>query len=367
MQKDPTGRRPPGAAARARVTLRDVAREAGVSYATASRAIHPGSRKVNEAARDRVLAVALRLNYTPHFPAQAVARGSTATVALAVSDIADPYFSLLAAGARAAADEAGLTLTLAMSGRDPGRELDIVRRLRGQRPRVIVVAGSRVAESPHREALVEELRAFERGGGRVALISQPDLPFPTVSLDNRDAGRQLAVALAERGYRRVAVISGPAGLRTSADRVEGLARGAADAGIALAQRDVVEGEFTREGGHAGALALVERGLGGIDAIVAVTDVMAVGAMSALRDAGVVPGRDVGVAGFDDIPMAVDVTPELTTVAAPLGPMGARAVRLALAGPAAPMTETAVTGVVLRASTPGPGQSGLSDLSGLSGV
>jgi LacI family transcriptional regulator len=298
-----------------------------------------------------VLAAAAKLNYIPNFPAQAVARGSTLTVALVVSDVVDPYSSSLAAGARRAADDAGLSLTMAVSGRDPGRELEIVRMLRGQRPRVIVMAGSRLTDSPHRDALAEELRMFERTGGRAVMISQPDLPFPTLALDNHGAGRGLATALAERGYGRVAVIRGPGNLRTSRDRADGLAQGAAAAGIVLADRDVIEAPFTRDGGYRAASSLAERGLGAIDAVVAVSDVMAVGAMSALRDAGLVPGRDLGVAGFDDIPMAMDVTPTLTTVAAPLVAMGARAVHIALRTPAGSETETVPTEVVIRDSTP----------------
>jgi LacI family transcriptional regulator len=351
VHKNPSGSRRAGSTGGRRVTLHDVAREAGVSYATASRAIHPGSRKVNEAARDRVLAAAAKLKYTPNFPAQAVAHGSTMAVALVVSDVADPYFSSLAAGARQAADDAGLSLTMAVSGRDPERELEIVRKLRGQRPQAIVVAGSRLTDSPHQDALTEELRIFQRTGGRAVLISQPGLPFPTLALANHEAGVRLATALAGRGYRRLAVIRGPGNLRTSQDRADGLARGAEAAGIVLADLDVIEAPFSRDGGYEGALALVERGLAGIDAVVAVSDVMAIGAMSALRDSGLLPGRDLGVAGFDDIPMAVDVRPTLTTASAPLASMGARAVRLALGGRAGSETETIPTEVVIRDSTP----------------
>ncbi|GAA2109149.1 LacI family DNA-binding transcriptional regulator [Streptomyces synnematoformans] len=351
MYQNPPGPRRAGPTGGRRVTLHDVAREAGVSYATASRAIHPGSRKVNEGARDRVLAAAGKLNYTPNFPARAVAHGSTMAVALVVSDVADPYFSSLAAGARRAADDAGLSLTMAVSGGDPEREVELVRKLRGQRPRAIVVAGSRLTDCPHRDALAEELRLFEGAGGRAVLISQPDLPFPTISLANGESGQRLTTALAGRGYRRLAVIRGPDKLRTSRDRADGLVRGAAADGIVLAKRDVIEAPFTRDGGYQAALSLVERGLGGIDAVVAVSDVMAVGAMSALRDSGLAPGRDLGVAGFDDIPMAVDVMPMLTTVAAPLVEMGARAVRLALGDRAGSQTETVATEVVIRDSTP----------------
>src|SRR4029453_4406683 len=116
-------------------TLHDVAREAGVSLATASRSLNGSTRKVNEEYRKRVLEAAARLDYSPNLSAQAVARGTTTTVALLVADIADPYFSSIAAGVVAEADTARLIVTMAATERDPERELELVRTLRGQRPR----------------------------------------------------------------------------------------------------------------------------------------------------------------------------------------------------------------------------------------
>ena len=153
-------------------TLHDVAREAGVSLATASRSLNGSTRKVNEEYRKRVLAAAARLDYSPNLSAQAVARGTTTTVALLVADIADPYFSSIAAGVVAEADTARLIVTMAATERDHDRELELVRTLRGQRPRVMILAGSRPTTDPTEGALGEELRAYERSGGMVVLISR---------------------------------------------------------------------------------------------------------------------------------------------------------------------------------------------------
>jgi LacI family transcriptional regulator len=333
------------------VTLHDVAREAGVSLATASRSLNGSSRKVADAYRDRVLAAALKLNYTPNLSAQAVARGTTMTVGLVVSDIADPYFSSIASGVMQAAEHAGLVVTMAVTERSPDRELDIVRTLRGQRPRAIVLAGSRGGAGTVRDALVGELEAFESSGGRVVMISQPELPFTTVALDNLGGARRLASTLAALGYRRFAVLSGASSLQTSADRVRGFRDGLAESGV-LAGPVIVEGEFTRDGGFDAAQRLVERGIADIDLVFAVTDAMALGAMSAFRAAGIEPGRDIAVAGFDDIPTVRDVTPALTTVRVPLSEMGERALRLALGVEAqTEQTLKVTTDVVLRASTP----------------
>jgi len=345
-------------------TLHDVAREAGVSLATASRSLNGSTRKVNESYRQRVLEAAARLNYSPNLSAQAVARGTTTTVALLVADIADPYFSSIASGVVAEADRERLIVTMAATERDPERELELVRQLRGQRPRVIILAGSRPTSDPTGGALADELTAYERAGGRVVLISRNELDFRTVLLDNRAGAEALARELTRIGYRRFAVVTAGEGLRTAADRLEGFRAGLAEGGGRLDETDILREAFTRDGGYAGTRRLIERGLGDIELVFAANDVMAVGALSAIRDAGLTPGRDLAVAGFDDIPTVRDVTPPLTTVRVPLEALGRRALRLALDGDAAdaaaagPDVDSAAgvvtTEVVLRESTPARG-------------
>jgi LacI family transcriptional regulator len=105
------------------------------------------------------------------------------------------------------------------------------------------------------------------------------------------------------------------------------------------------------GGGAAARELVRRGLAGAELVFAVNDVMAIGVMTAFRDAGLVPGQDVAVAGFDDIGPAVDVHPALTTVTVPLNQVGLCAMELALSDDDAPRIVPVATNVVLRDSTP----------------
>lgn len=342
---------PDGSEGTVAVTLHDVAREAGVSVATASRALNGSARNVRTENASRVRAAAAKLNYRPHLSAQAIARGQTRTAALVVGDVADPYFSAIAAGVTEAAEAAGLIVTMAVAGRSPERELEIIRTLRGQRPRLIAVAGSRIDGAATRAALSGELEAYRSAGGRVVMISQRDLPFDTVTIDNAGGAYQLARALAAAGYRRFALFRAPATVRTSRDRCAGFLAGLRELGLAVEDRFVVETEFTRAGGYEAARRLAERGLDGVEVVFAVTDVMAIGAMSAFRDAGLVPGRDIGVAGFDDIGSAVDVTPALTTVAVPLREVGLTAMRVALSDDPGPVSVRTSTRVLLRESTP----------------
>lgn len=323
-------------------TLYDVAREAGVSLATASRTLNGSTRRVKDEYRERVHAAAAKLGYTPNLPAQAVARGGSATVALLVSDIADPYFAGIAAGVARAASDASLAVTIAVTDRDAQRELDLVRVLRGQRPRVIVLAGSRAVDEPSRDTLVKELTAFEATGGRVVVVGGADLPFGTVSIADAEGARALAAELVGLGYHRFAVLAGPEHLVTARVRTAAFA-----AALPNPPR-IVPGEFTRDGGYRAMSTLADDGVLGdtVDAVFAVNDLMAIGALSALRDRGL--GGRVAVAGFDDIPTARDVTPPLTTVHVDVEGAGAAAVEIALG---LRDSATVPTRVVLRASTP----------------
>src|SRR5690606_40259801 len=144
-------------------TLSDVAKEAGVSLATASRAINgSANRTVRPGLRERVLAAAARLKYSPDANAQAMARGRTTTVGLIVHDIADPYFSSIAAGVTGAADRHKLVVTLATTQHQRGREVQFVEVMHSQRARAIVIAGGRYDDPEGRsEEHTSELQSRE--------------------------------------------------------------------------------------------------------------------------------------------------------------------------------------------------------------
>lgn len=336
------------------VTLDEVAREAGVSLATASRVLNGSTRVVGAALRERVEEAASRLDYSPNAAAQAMARGRSDVVGMVVHDIADPYFSSIAAGvlARAAGGEA--VVTLAVSGGSALREVDLVATMRRQRVRAVLLAGSRWEDGPATDALREELAAFRAAGGRVAAITQDVLDVDTVLIDNRGDAERLGLALLGAGYREFLVLAGPPDLSTAVDRTAGF-RAALDAGGATVT--VVHGPFTRDGAYAAVLGLVQaqapvRVEGRPPCLLAANDVMAVGAMAALRDAGLDVPQDVAVAGFDDIPTLRDITPALTTVRLPLADLGSAAFDLLDAEPGPRRRVERVAGeVLLRASTP----------------
>ncbi len=319
----PAARRP------AEATLEDVAQAAGVSMATASRALNGSSRTVNPANRERVLAAARTLNYSANLAAQTMAKGATSTLALVVADISDAYFSTITSGVLRAADERALIVTIGITERRPEHEAELVRVLRGQRPQAIVLVGSRPVSQRFSAELVHELTAFQRSGGRVAMVSQSELPFRTVEIQNREGAADLAERLLDLGYRSAAILTGPKDLVTARDRVAGFTEAFAAHGCPVDERWRIPGDFTRDGGFVAAGELQRRGLDQIDVLFAVNDVMAVGAMAYLRSAGLRLPEDLAVAGFDDIPALRDIIPALTTVSLPLEDIGRLAVALAL--------------------------------------
>jgi LacI family transcriptional regulator len=307
------------------VTLDDVARLAGVSLATASRVLSNSPRAVRPELRERVLEAAARLAYTPNAHARALARSSSEVVGLVVHDIADPYFSSIAAGVMRVAEEQGAMVVLGTTLREPEREIEYVAMLRAQRARAIVLVGSRTTDRETTGRLAAELAAFRALGGRAACVSQPRLRIPTVQPDNRAGARRLARTLAELGHRRFAILGGPRTLLTARERLEGFRTGLIESG---GTADVIDGAFTRDGGYAAVTELLRRGTSAT-CVFAVNDVMAVGAMAALRDQGIdIPG-DMSVAGFDDIATLRDTIPSLTTVRLPLEEIGEQAARLTL--------------------------------------
>jgi LacI family transcriptional regulator len=339
------------------VTLADVARWAGVSVATASRALHGSAgRTVNPELRARVQAAAAELNYSPNANAQAVVRGTTTTVGLVVHDIADPSAAALAAGVMDAAAARNLIVTISATLSDPLTEVRHVESLRRQRARAIVLAGSRFNDPESAGRLGEELVGYAVGGGRVAVVGQHRLPLRTIEIDNGGSARRLATTLAALGYRRAAVLAGPELIATSEDRVSGFRSGMTGAGTPVPQENVLVAPLTRDGGYVAMTELIDLGiLRDVDVVFAVNDVMAVGAIAALRDQGLrVPG-DVAIAGFDDISTLRDVRPALTTVRLPMERIGSDALDLALGyrpDDDQPATVHTVSGeVVVRESTP----------------
>jgi len=342
----------------ARVTLQDVADRAGVSLTTASRAVNDGPRRVGRLLADRVHRAAVELGYTANLQARAVATGQSTMVGVVVHDIADPYFSTIAAGLIEVADARNLLVCMSSTKATEAAEREYVALMRAQRARAVILIGSRTDDIAARDTLKAEITAFARQGGRAVCIGQDLLGVDTILPENAASAEALARAMVALGHRRFAVLAGPRGLLTAHDRLVGFRAGLSAWSVPLDPARVVHGAFTRDGGYEAMSAILASGESLPDCVFAVTDVMALGALARLRAGGLEVPSDVALAGFDDIVTLRDVYPPLTTVRLPLKQMGEMAAGLVLSDalpitPGAPQTPRVIPvpgEVILRDST-----------------
>jgi LacI family transcriptional regulator len=319
-----------GGAKPPRATLQDVADRAGVSLTTASRVLSASPRRVGQQLASRVHEAVTELGYTANLQARAVATGQSTMVGVVVHNIADPYFSSIAAGLMDFTTPQRYLVCLSSTAEREAGEREYVAFMRSQRARAVILVGSRSDDPVGLAALRAEIAAFTAAGGRAACISQDLLGIDTIRPDNAGGAEALGRALVMLGHRRFAVLAGPRGLLTAQDRVAGFLAGLAAGQVRADPRLVVPGAFTRDGGYEAMSTILAMGGPPPDCVFAANDVMAVGALARLRAEGLsVPG-DVGLAGFDDISTLRDVWPPLTTVRLPLVQMGEMAARLVLA-------------------------------------
>lgn len=306
--------------------LGDVAKLAGVSLATASRVLNGSSnRVVGPELTKRVMEAAQTLHYTPNTAAQAMARGRSNVIALIVGAIADPYFSTIASGVAHEARQHGHVVTIAETDGSDETSLAVVTSAVSQRARALLIAGGSTLPTPQLHQALASFRSAT--GSPVLTIGATDLPgINGVGIADRRGAGDLATRLLALGYRRFAVMTGPSQLRASRERAAGFTEAVATGGGTV--ETTVEEDFNRGGGHRGMQALLSRSPRP-EVVFATADVMAVGAMTAARQAGLGVPEDIAICGFDDIPTLADITPSLTTVHIDLEELGRSAVRLAL--------------------------------------
>jgi len=300
-------------------TLADVARMAGVSTATVSRCLNDPQRVVTPT-RDRVMAAVDALGYAPNFSARALAVRSTGTVGAVIPTMDNAIF---ARGVQAFQEElgrAGKTLLIASSAYRPDLEAAQIRTLVARGADALLLIGL------HRDPAIHDLLQ-RRGVPTVAAwCFAADAPLPCIGFDNVAAMAELARAVLDRGHRRLGLISAHTAANDRArDRVAGVRRAIAAAGLPADALTLVETEYGIDTGGA-ALHAIRARAPGTTAVLCGNDVLAVGALRAARQAGLrVPG-DMSITGFDDIDLAMLADPPLTTVHVPHREMGRRAAR-----------------------------------------
>lgn len=299
------------------ITIRDVARRAGVSPSTASRVLTQSSHPVSERGRRRVLAAARRLAYIPNMLARSLLKQETAAIGVLIPDVSNPYYAAILRGVEDAVVPSGQTVILCNTDRDPVKQRLYLRALMERRVDGIIVAGGSFGR-PETELTGDALP--------VVMIGRHRAQFPSVRIDNVAAAMMATEHLLGLGHRRIAHLAGPSISLTAADRLKGYQRALQAAGVSPDPRFVIESGFTPSG-----TAEAIRTLFQLDprptAVVAANDQVAFAVIRALHDLGLAVPADVSVVGFDDTPMATYTVPSLTTVSVPTYDLGRTAVRL----------------------------------------
>lgn len=306
---------------RERVSLRAVADRAGVSVATVSRVLSNSSHPVAEATRERILEASKSLGFRPNQLARALVTARSETIGVMVHDISDPYFGELVRGLEDGLRTYGYRLFVASSDRDPGRELEYVRAFDAYQVDAIVFAASALEDAQYRRDIDDVVSDFRAGGGVTVVLSDHFLPGQAVHFDNRAGVSQMVAYLAERGHRRIGFIGGPQSLTVSWARFGAYRETLERLKLPTDPNLVAVGDFSLQGGIEAGLRIVHAGQP--TAILAANDLMAIGAIRGLLDAGYQVPEDMSVAGFDDMPMAGFAPVSLTTVRVPVYDIGRR--------------------------------------------
>jgi LacI family transcriptional regulator len=315
-----------------RATVKEVAARAGVSTATVSRVL-AGNYPVAAATRIKVQRAAQDLDYVLNAGARGLRQTTSNTVAFVVADVKGPFFSLIADGVEQQATAEGRLCLVCTTHNDPARELAVINLLRQQRVEAVILVGGTVQSPEYTERMVKLAHSLDSEGsrlvlcGRAPLAGDPDIPQTVVEYDNEGGAFAMTSYLLSLGHERVALL-GVERQSTAGERVKGYRRALESRGLAFDPDLVVPGVHSRESGYEATRQLLSSGRD-FTAVFAVTDMIAAGVLKALREAGVRVPEDVSVVGYDDIPLASDLFPALTTVHVPHEQLGRSAVRLAL--------------------------------------
>ena len=303
-----------------RVTIREIAEEAGVSIATVSRVVN-GRDDVSPETRELVHRIVRERGYTTNRSARGLSAGRTGLIGATVPMVHYPYFSQLVGGAAEALYEADMRLVLCPTLHLHDREVTLLERLmHGTTDGAVIILP---------EESSDELEQLLNHGYRFVVID-PLLPLneriPAVSAAHAAGADQAMKHLLSLGHRRIGAITGPLAMKATVDRRRGYHAALAAAGIMPDPELEVEGNFEISGGLAGAERLLDLPEPP-SAIFAFNDNMAIGVMQAARARGVRVPEDLSLVGFDDLDEAAIVTPALTTIRQPLAEMGRIAVSL----------------------------------------
>ena len=307
------------------ITIRDVARLAGVSVATVSRVLN-NSTLVSQETRDTVMQAVTSLGYRPNANAQALATQVSDTIGVVVMDVSDTFFGALVKAVDTIAQQHQKYVLIGNSYHEAAKERHAIEVLIRQRCSALIV---------HSKALSDkELSEFMAQVPGMVLINRliPEYAHRCVCLDNVSGALMGTRMLLNHGHQRIGYLASSHRIEDDDMRREGWAKALGEQGIVAVDNWVGTGSPDMQGGEAAMIELLGRN-NGLTAIVAYNDNMAAGALTALKDNGIAIPQHVSIIGFDDIPLARYTDPQLTTIRYPIVSMAKQATELALLGAA----------------------------------
>ena len=299
------------------LTIKDVAKAAGVSITTVSRVLNNNFDLVNSQTRERVQATIKDMGFTPNAMAQGLHFDNTKTIGLIIQDIANPYYPSIVREVENTAQRLGYSVFLANAQRSEKRIVQYLEIMRGKRVDGLILVGGGIVKN------AEKQNFFDNSKMKVIVIGKPSsASLPSVQIENVAAAKMACEYLLSMGHTRIAMLSGPENSTTALDRTQGYFEALQARKISHHPEWVMCGNFD----YGDAFRATESLIGDnnehqITAIFAHNDLMAIGAMNALRKKGFRIPEDISVLGFDNIPAASFVTPSLTTVSVPVDKMG----------------------------------------------
>ncbi|MDN5001221.1 LacI family DNA-binding transcriptional regulator [Bradyrhizobium sp. GCM10027634] len=303
----------------ARVTIVDVARRAGVSKSTVSLVLG-GSSLVAEATRERVTEVMAELGYIYHRGAATLRGAKSGVLGMVINDLSNPFYVELAIGIEQACQGAGFVPFIANSAEDPVRQQEVIRSMREHGSAGLVLA-------PAIDTSVGDVKRLVVGLPVVQVMRRlPGLKASLVAPENKEGARKATAHLIEQGHKRIAFVGGTTSLLVREERLSGYRLALEDAGIPLDASLVIETRTNYSGGGTAVPQLLNL-RDPATAALCFNDVVAIGLIRALTQAGVAIGREFAVIGFDDIEEAKHMLPALTSVAVNARNLGSRAAQL----------------------------------------
>ncbi|HEI8868979.1 MULTISPECIES: LacI family DNA-binding transcriptional regulator [Gammaproteobacteria] len=302
------------------MSIEKVAKIAGVSPATVSRVLN-GQQIVKPATRDKVLAAIRECDYQPNLLARQLRTARSRMLLVLVSNITNPFCSLVVRGIEEEAERHGYHILLCNSESNPTRESAYLKLLSGK---VVdgVITMDAVSCLPGLTAMIGDFPWVQCGEG------DPEFRASSVTIDNHQAAFAGVRLLADKGRRRIALINSDMRYLYSQQREQGYHRALADFGLGYHRVEYVDGLEYAAGAQAMARLLTDEQPP--DAVFAISDVVAGGAMSTLHQRGLRIPQDVAIIGFDGVPFGAITTPPLSTIEQPMHQFGIRSVQLLLA-------------------------------------